>query len=100
MILQKKGNFLVNSQDSIEAIHYSEERYASLILIAKDQEDIRNINNALKKVSKTHNIEPRVCITDKGNKTEFNIEYHDDYDKESGDVFDEILKELDITHCS
>ena len=76
----------------IEAIHYSEERYASLVLVSFDNEQRENIETVVDSVTKEFSQKPRVCVSEIGEKVETTIEYHDDYDKESGTVFDKIIK--------
>jgi len=89
----------LESTNTIQAIHYSEERYSSLTFITKNKNEIQDVNTAIKKVTKAHTFQPRVCITEKGEKTEINVEFHDDYDKEAGVIFDELMCELNIKNC-
>ena len=89
----------METKNSIDAIHYSEERYSSLTLIAKNNDEVQNINTAIKKITKAHTFQPKIFITENGKKTEINVEFHDDYDKEAGIIFDELMCELNIKEC-
>jgi hypothetical protein len=83
----------------IEAIHHSEERYSSLTLVAfsEDQKSqIQELLNTRKDLDK-ENIQ--ISESQVNEMLETTIEYHDDYDKESGIVFDEIIKTLKIEVC-
>ena len=84
---------------NIEAIHHSEERYASLTLIAYSQEQREKINRVLDKEVPT-NEEITVSESEVDNILETTIEYHDDYDKKSGAIFDAIIKSLNINECN
>jgi hypothetical protein len=84
----------------IEAVHHSEERYASLMLVSFDREQRDNIETVVDTITKEFNSKPRVCVSEVGGTVETTIEYHDDYGKESGAVFDKILKQLNVSECS
>jgi len=83
----------------IEAIHHAEERYASLTLIAYTQSQRDEIESVIEKeVPQIENI--TISESEVDDILETTIEYHDDYDKKSGAIFDAIIKELKISECN
>jgi len=86
----------------MEADFKSEERYARLKLIFKGSpEDELEVEKKVKEVTDKYDLEPACCcIEGKNGSYQYNIEYHDDYDKESGDIFEDIMKHLNVKVCS
>ncbi len=87
----------------IEAYHEMEERYAMLEIKFFDKEQSSRINSVVINAIKEFEVSPDIMIEhDDNNKDKgiYIIEFHDDYDKESGDFFEKIIKDLDIGHCS
>jgi hypothetical protein len=84
---------------NITAIHHSEERYASLTLVAHTKEDIENAKAVVQKVIDGVDGDIRICESEVEDNYEVTVEFHDDYDKKSGDYFDRIIKELNIEIC-
>ncbi len=86
--------------DSITAIHSREERYAKLELLYRSQSEREKIFDAISKspvqtdsrveVGETKESEQRGIIF---------LEFHDDYDKESGELFDIVIAKLGIDRC-
>jgi hypothetical protein len=84
----------------IKAIHEMEERYSKLIIEYYSLEQKERIFNAIMDTIKEFNISPRQMIIPKDETSgEYCLEFHDDYDKSSGEFFEKLLKTLDISHC-
>jgi hypothetical protein len=84
----------------IKAYHEMEERYARLILEYYDNDQRRKICDTVGAMIEEQGIAPAVTVTPKKNLSgEYCIEFHDDYDKESGQFFEDLIKKLDIDHC-
>ncbi len=84
----------------IKAYHEMEERYSRLILEYHNLEQKEQIFNAANDLIKKYKIYPTKIITPKGDFTgDFCLEFHDDYDKISGDFFEDLIKSLKIDHC-
>ncbi len=87
----------------IEAYHEMEERYAMLEIKFFDNKQSSKINKVVINAIKEFEVSPDIMIEhDNNNENEgiYIIEFHDDYDKESGDFFEKIIKDLDIKQCS
>jgi len=87
---------------AIEADFKSEERYARLKLIFKaPNHEEKEVEARVKEITDKYSIAPICCcIEGKGDSYQYNIEYHDDYDKESSDIFEDIIKQLNISVCT
>jgi len=84
----------------IKAYHEMEERYARLELDYFDDNQKNLISDSINAMTKKYEITPEVTIEPKGEgRGEYIIEFHDDYDKKSGDFFEELIKNLNIDHC-
>ena len=84
----------------IKAYHEMEERYSRLVLAYNSNEQRNHICNTVGKIIDTFGVAPAVTITPgKDLSGEYSIEFHDDYDKQSGKFFEEVIKQLDIDHC-
>jgi len=78
----------------------SEERYSRLS-IAYDASEKEQVNNCINTIVAKYTIEPNIHTTaSSSGKTVVVVEYHDDLDRESGAIFEEILKELQIHECN
>ncbi len=87
--------------DSITAIHSREERYAKLELLYRSKKQKRKIFDALKDLNYRKECSVEVSDTKESDENGIVcIEFHDDYDKESGPFFDELIKKLGIDRCS
>jgi len=87
----------------IEAYHEMEERYAMLEIKFFDKEQSSQINNAVVDAIKEFEVSPDIVVeydSDDKNEGIYIIEFHDDYDKESNEFFEKIIKDLDIGRCS
>jgi hypothetical protein len=86
-------------ENNIKAIHRSEERYATLILIPNSEEQRGMIRDVVgKEVPDKHDIEISEIMNNDG-KLETRVEFHDDYNKQSGPIFNKIMKSLKIENC-
>jgi hypothetical protein len=86
--------------NSIKAIHHSEERYSSLTLIAYSKEQREQIRKVVAEKLAGVKEEIDVSESEVDDILETTIEFHDDYDKKSGVIYDKILKALNIDECS
>jgi hypothetical protein len=88
------------SGQCIDADFKSEERYSKISISYGNEEELQTIEAALKKAAKDVDLEQSTYITDiaDGRKV-FVVEYHDDYDREAGRVFERLMKILDIKEC-
>jgi hypothetical protein len=84
----------------IVADHKSEERYSKLSLAYTTAEEKQQIEDAIAECSVGCSLTP---ITYGGDVTQskkmITIEYHDDADREGGEVFEKILHYLGIKEC-
>lgn len=88
------------ADSSIIADHKSEERYAKLSLAYTTPEEKEQIERAIEECKGCCSLEPVIYGGDvTGGKKVIAIEYHDDCDRESGEVFEQILCKLGITEC-
>jgi hypothetical protein len=84
----------------IKAYHEMEERYSRLVLVYNSSEQRNLICDSVGKMIEEKGIAPGVVVTPgKDLGGEYSIEFHDDYDKQSGKFFEELIKKLDIEHC-
>ena len=84
----------------IKAHHEMEERYTRLELEYFNLEQKELIFNTSNDMIKKYKIYPTKIITPRGDfEGEFCLEFHDDYNRESEEFFNELLKTLNIDHC-
>ncbi|PLY16422.1 hypothetical protein CVO_05795 [Sulfurimonas sp. CVO] len=79
----------------------SEEKYAKLSIAYEGKEEAKLVCSTVDKIIAKYDIKPEtyICnITDK--KDVMVIEYQDDMDRQAGDIFEEIIKTLNITICN
>jgi len=85
---------------SIYADHKSEERYSKLSLVYSTEEEHQIIEEAISACTPLCSIEANIYGGDVvGGKKMITIEYHDDCDREGGNVFEAIIKQLGIQEC-
>ncbi len=87
----------------IEAYHEMEERYAMLEIRFFTEEQKSQIKKVLADSIKQYQLSPEIVVEyDDNDNTHgmYIIEFHDDYDRESGDFFEKIIKDLDIGKCT
>ena len=84
----------------IKAYHEMEERYSRLILEYHSLEQKEQIFDTANRLIKKYQIFPTKIITPKGDFSgDFCLEFHDDYDKMSGQFFEDLIRELGVDHC-
>lgn len=85
----------------IDAEFRSEERFSRLSLAYTSDEEKEKVNSCVDKmIAKNKNIKPEMHTTKTSSGKEvLVIEYHDDLDRECGEIFENIMKELDIKNC-
>ena len=84
----------------IDAEFKSEERYAKISISYSTAEELKKIEAALAEAHKDVSLEESTYTTDiAGDRKVFVIEYHDDYDREGGKVFEKLMQILDIKEC-
>ncbi|MCX6076202.1 MAG: hypothetical protein NTW78_04855 [Campylobacterales bacterium] len=84
----------------IDAQFRSEERYAKLSIAYEGKEEEEFVCSNVDKIIAKYEIQPETykCnISDV--KDVLVIEYHEDMDREAGEIFEEILKTLGIKLC-
>jgi len=84
----------------IDADFKGEERYTKISLAYDTDEQYEEINAALSQIHEDHKLERSVYLTtsSSGRKV-IVIEYHDDYDREAGQIFEALIKMLKIEPC-
>lgn len=84
----------------IRAYHEMEERYARMVLEYANLPQRKKICDSIAETIEATGFTPQTIITPKKDGSgEYVLEFHDDYDKESGVFFEHLLKDLDITLC-
>jgi len=85
----------------IDAEFRSEERFSKLSLAYQGAEEKQRVNDVVEKIIANHSpMKPETYTCTISNDREvLVIEYHDDNSRESGDIFEEMMKALNITHC-
>ncbi len=86
----------------IKAHHLMEERYAQLVLEYAYSEVKNSIDVAVDAIKKSgkYSIEPSIDVSEHENGSgEYSIEFFDDYDREAGEYFEELLCALNICKC-
>jgi len=87
-------------KSNIDAVYHGEERYAKLSLAYKTEEEHEAIESAITEATKGFSLKPQIYVTPVSNgKKVIVIEFHDDYDRASGAIFDKMLHILDIEKC-
>jgi len=84
----------------IDAEYRGEERYSKLSIAFGTQEEEDRVNTAIKDITSQYKLQPHIYSSDISNgRKAIIIEYHDDYDRDAGAVFERLMKTLDITEC-
>jgi len=85
---------------SIDAEYKGEERYSKLSLAYATEDEHQRIEDAITECTPKCSLEAMIYTTNISNgRKVIVIEYHDDYNREGGEVFEAIMKKLDITSC-
>ena len=88
------------SNCSIDAEYKGEERYSKLTIAYGSDEEKQHVEDTVQSTIVKYDIKPELYTSDiNSNRQALVVEYHDDYDREAGTIFEEILKILDIK-CS
>ena len=88
----------MSTTHTIDAEYKGEERYSKLALAYTTEEEAQMINGAIKKFCEAEcDLTPEIYTSSlsSGRKV-IVIEYHDDYDRTAGKIFQQILKTLDV----
>ncbi len=84
----------------IKAYHEEEERYSRLVLEYFSTKERKQICDKIAEAIEKFDMVPYTIVTPKDSKSgEYCLEFHDDYDRKSGDFFEYILKSLNIKEC-
>ncbi len=87
-------------QCNIDAIYHGEERYSKLSLAYKTEQEHQDIEKAISEATKDFALTPQIYTTPVSNgKRVIVIEFHDDYDRNAGEIFDKMLNILGIECC-
>ena len=85
----------------IDAEFRSEERFSRLALAYKGNDEKNKVNSCVDSIIAKYKIKPETHTTAVSNGREvLVIEYHDDMDREAGEIFEEMMCALDIKQCS
>ena len=85
----------------IDAEFRSEERFSRLALAYESAAEKECVNECVSRLTAKHHTEPEMYTTKVSNGKEvLVIEYHDDCNREAGDIFDAIIKQLEIKVCN
>ncbi len=85
----------------IDAEYRGEERYSKLSLAYANSNEEKKTDDAIEDVTSKYDMKPQIYISNisDGRRVAI-IEYHDDYDRDAGKVFEQIMKKLDIKECT
>ena len=85
----------------IDAEFRSEERFSRLALAYETNDEKANIDKCIESITNKHSVLPETYTTKVSNGKEvLVIEFHDDTARKAGDIFEEIIKDLDIKVCN
>lgn len=84
----------------IDAEFRSEERFSRLSLAYKGNEEKQRVNCCVNEIVAKHKKNPETYTTSiSGGREVLVIEFHDDNNREAGNIFEEIIKALEIKKC-
>jgi len=85
----------------IDAEFRSEERFSRLALAYETEEEKASVCKCVERITGKHCASPETYTTKVSNGKEvLVIEFHDDNAREAGDIFEEMIKALDIKTCN
>jgi len=85
----------------IDAEFRSEERFSRLALAYETEEEKKCVCDCVETIMAKHTIKAETYTTKVSNAKEvLVIEYHDDISRESGAIFEEMIKVLDVKVCN
>lgn len=84
----------------IDAEFRSEEKFSKLSLAYEGEEEGKLVCSTVERITSKYPIQPEsyTCNISHGREV-LVIEYQDDNDREAGEIFEEIIKSLNITKC-
>lgn len=86
---------------SMDAEYKGEERYSKLSLAYGTEEERQLIEKAISDITTQYDLTPQIYVSDIANgRKVLVIEYHDDYDRTAGAIFEKMMKQLGIKECS
>jgi len=78
----------------------SEERFSRISTAYEGEEEKNLVIDTIEKIIDKYDYKPNTHTTQLSNNREvFVVEYHDDMHRESGEIFKEIMKALNIKEC-
>ena len=84
----------------IDAEYRAEERYSKLSIAYGSKDEEKQINDAIKEITEQFSITPQIYSSEISNgRKVIIIEYHDDFDRDAGVIFETLMKRLDIKEC-
>lgn len=84
----------------ISAEYKSEERYSKLSIVFNTIEEEQQVCSVVNSVIDENSMKPEIYTCELPNdKKVLVVEYHDDYNRECGPIFEKMMKKLNITHC-
>lgn len=84
----------------IDAEFRSEEKFAKLSLAYEGAKEKEKVHSCVKEITSKHKFKPETyTCTISDNREVLVIEYHEDVEREAGDIFEEIMKALEIKQC-
>ncbi len=85
----------------IDAEFRSEERFSRLALAYDGGAEKEKVISCIDSIISKHKMQPETHTTSISNGREvLVIEYHDDSSREAGEIFEEMIKALNIKECS
>jgi len=85
----------------IDAEFRSEEKFSRLSLAYECESEKESVLETIEKITSKYAIQHETYTTKVSNGKEvLVVEYHDDCYRKAGDIFEEIIKSLDIKACS
>jgi len=84
----------------IDAEFRSEERFSRLALAYDGEKENERVTKCVNEIVAKYDFKPEIHSTAISHGREvLVIEYHDDVDRVAGEIFEEIIKALDIKKC-
>ncbi|MEO1953550.1 MAG: hypothetical protein ABGW74_02480 [Campylobacterales bacterium] len=78
----------------------SEERFSRISTAYEGEEEKKKVIETIEAIINKYDFKPETHTTELSNGREvFVVEYHDDMHRESGEIFKEIMKALNIKEC-
>lgn len=84
----------------IDAEFRSEERFSRLSLAYHNKDEKEKVVSTVESIINKYPLKPDIHFSDIAeDRSVMVIEYHDDNNREAGNIFEEIIKTLHIDHC-